>query len=182
MKKPVFLFFICLLIIQTVLAQVSFKTVTGLKANYSLLMPDEYYSKTGVGRNDSSGAIADYSLAIEINPKDAVAYFDRGTLKFILQDYSAAISDYTQVIEINPNNASAYGLRGDAKRNLHDYEGAIADYTITIEIGTKIAPAYYGRGLLKILLSQKESGCLDLSKAAELGYQKANEAIKQYCQ
>ena len=51
MKKSVFLFFICLLIIQTVLAQVSFKTVNGLKANYSLSIPDEYYSKTGVGRN-----------------------------------------------------------------------------------------------------------------------------------
>jgi len=51
MKKSVFLFFICLLIIKTVLAQVSFKTVNGLKANYSLSIPSEYFPKASIGSN-----------------------------------------------------------------------------------------------------------------------------------
>jgi len=32
-----------------------------------------------------------------------------------------------------------------------------------------------------MLLGQKDSGCLDLSKAGELGYFKAYETIKKYC-
>ncbi len=43
------------------------------------------------------------------------------------------------------------------------------------------ADAYYGRGVAKLGLGWKESGCLDLSKAGELGYSKAYEAIRKYC-
>ena len=55
------------------------------------------------------------------------------------------------------------------------------DYNKAIEINPEFVEAYYSRGLAKIGLGQKESGCLDLSKAGELGYSKAYESIKKYC-
>ncbi len=36
-------------------------------------------------------------------------------------------------------------------------------------------------GVAKLGLGQKDSGCLDLSKAGELGFDKAYESIKKYC-
>ena len=59
-------------------------------------------------RGDHYGAIADYTKAIEINPKKDSAYFNRGNAKTALKDYFGAISDYTKAIELDPNMKSAY--------------------------------------------------------------------------
>ena len=37
------------------------------------------------------------------------------------------------------------------------------------------------RGYAKLNLNQKDSACLDFSKAGELGYEKAYEEIKKFC-
>jgi len=72
-------------------------------------------------------------------------------------------------------------IRGLAKAKLGDYKGAISDYNKAIELNPKLADAYYDRGVVKLLLGQKDSGCLDLYKAGELGFDKAYEVIKEYC-
>jgi len=64
---------------------------------------------------DYVGAIQDYNKAIELNPKDALAYNGRGLAKEGLQDYRWAIQDYNKAIELNPNIAGAYLNRGLAK-------------------------------------------------------------------
>jgi tetratricopeptide (TPR) repeat protein len=145
---------------------------------------EEYYNRgdTKNGLQDYKGAIADFTKAIELKPEDASAYCDRGEAKIGLQDYKGAIADYTKTIEIFPKFAWAYYVRGNAKGKLQDTRGAIADFTMAIELYPNNKEAFYNRGLAKIALSQKESGCLDLSKAGELGYAKAYEAIKKFCQ
>jgi len=50
-----------------------------------------------------------------------------------------------------------------------------------IELDPKDTDAYSNRGVAKLILGQKDSGCLDFSKAGELGYAKAYEAIKEFC-
>jgi hypothetical protein len=52
---------------------------------------------------------------------------------------------------------------------------------MSIEINPKSAEAYENRGLSKIAIGQKDNGCKDLSKAGELGYEKAYERIKEFC-
>jgi len=59
--------------------------------------------------------------------------------------------------------------------------GSIQDFNKTIELNPKLTEAYSGRGVAKIVLGQKDSGCLDLSKAGELGFEKAYQYIKEYC-
>jgi len=75
----------------------------------------------------------------------------------------------------------AYYNRGVAKARLGDYKGAIQDFNKVIELKPKDADAYARRGASKLSLGQKNSGCLDLSKAGELGYAKADDTIKKYC-
>jgi len=53
------------------------------------------YFKQGVEKYEAGnyqGAISNWSKAIEINPQDAIAYYNRGLAKDGLQDYQAAIS------------------------------------------------------------------------------------------
>ena len=60
-------------------------------------------------------AIADYSKAIEINPKYPIAYYNRGNIKEELNDLQGAMADYNKAIEIIPEYADAYNNRGIVK-------------------------------------------------------------------
>ncbi|MDA9347062.1 tetratricopeptide repeat protein [bacterium] len=110
-----------------------------------------------------------------------ISYFEIGLAKFNLKDYRGAIADYTRVIEIDPKYPKAYFNRGHSKGLLENYRGAIADYTKAIEIDPNDAAAYCNRGLSKLILDQTDGGCLDLSKAGELGYGRAYESIRLFC-
>ena len=57
-------------------------------------------------------AIEDYDRAIEINPENAGAYYNRGVAYGKLGDHRQAIEDYDRAIEINPEYAEAYNNRG----------------------------------------------------------------------
>ena len=125
-----------------------------------------------------SGAIADFSKAIEINPRYAKAYYNRGTIKGrYLEDYDGAISDYSKSIEINPRYADAYINRGIAKDELKDYYGAIADYNKAIEINPRYAKAYNNRAQTKYILGDMKGSCTDAKKAASLGSEESKRIL-----
>jgi serine/threonine-protein kinase len=136
------------------------------------------YAKTRL--QDFHGAIVDCSKAIEIDPKNSDAFGWRGLAKLYSEDFHGAIADCTKAIEINPKSNKAYNTRGYSKNNLKDYSGAIQDFSKAIELSPNDADSYYMRGWSKTQL-KKRSGCTDFSKAGELGYEKAYEAIKEFC-
>lgn len=78
--------------------------------------------------------------------------------------------------------ATVYTRRGLSKARLHDDRGAISDFTKAIEIDPSDETAYYNRGITKLEYGRKnDSACMDLSKAAELGHERAYEAMKEFC-
>src|SRR5438128_7669797 len=90
-----------------------------------------YYNNRGLAREakgDHDGAIADYSRAIELDPKFAVgAYSNRGLAKQAKGDLDGAIADYNRAIELDPKLAIFYYLRALAKEAKGDLDGTIAD-------------------------------------------------------
>ncbi len=117
-------------------------------------MKAEDYNKRGLAKYDSdyiSGAIADFTKAIEINPNYAKAYYNRGEAylsraeeKDDLDDYSVAIADFTKAIEINPKYAEAYLSRGVAKCDSGDEAGACEDWNKAGELGDSTAWEFLG--------------------------------------
>ena len=76
-------------------------------------------------------ALADYNLAIQLDPVDAQAYFNRGSLKgLFLTNCVEAVADYTKAIELHndTHEEDFYCMRGFAKHELNDYAGEITDY------------------------------------------------------
>jgi tetratricopeptide (TPR) repeat protein len=49
--------------------------------------------------NDFSGALADYSTALTLNPEYANAYGNRGLMKKELQDLQGALADYNKALD-----------------------------------------------------------------------------------
>ena len=79
-------------------------------------------------------AIADYTKAIEMDPKSAEAIMGRGLAYANKQSYDLAIADYDKAIELKPKNVAAFANRGAAYEKKGDTEKAVADYDKAVEL------------------------------------------------
>ncbi len=123
---------------------------------------------------NSRQAIRDYGKAIELDPKDAEAYYGRGCAYANLEDYRQAIRDYDKAIELDPKYAHAYFNRGIAYSKLGDYRQTIMDFDKAIELDPKNAKAYYGRAVAYANLEDYRQATRDYDKAIELDPKDAN--------
>jgi len=119
-------------------------------------------------KGDLDGAEADYSRAIEIDPKHAGAYVNRGNVKSEKGDPDGAIADLNRAIEIDPKFEKAYFNRGVAKGKKGDLDGEIADYSRAIEIDPENAEAYLSRGNAKSEKGNQDGAVADYSRAIEI--------------
>jgi tetratricopeptide (TPR) repeat protein len=73
--------------------------------------------------------------AIEINPKYAMAYYNRGIPHSNKGQYDKAIADYTKAIELNPKYAGAYVNRGYVFNKIGQKEKACSDWKRACQLG-----------------------------------------------
>jgi tetratricopeptide (TPR) repeat protein len=114
--------------------------------------PDQDLVNRGIEKGKEGnfdGAIADFTRAIELNPKDDAPYYNRAQAKRLKKDAAGAIADYTRAIELGSTNPAAYNNRGNARAENNDRDGAIADYTRAIELKPDYARAYDNRAVAK---------------------------------
>jgi tetratricopeptide (TPR) repeat protein len=117
---------------------------------------------------DKSGAIADYTQALQIDPHNDVAYTNRGVTRYELGDSSGAIVDLDQAIQLNPDNSVAYCNRGFVCAELGDKLGAIEDYTQAIKLAPEDATPYFYRGVARTRIGNKLGAIEDYSQALRL--------------
>lgn len=99
-----------------------------------------------VNIKDYKSAIYYFTEVIKLNPKNSMAYNNRGNAKSDLsnireknsEEYNKfineAIEDYNKAIELNPNYSIAYNNRGLAKLQLGKIEEAIKDFITAYEL------------------------------------------------
>jgi tetratricopeptide (TPR) repeat protein len=78
--------------------------------------------------------MSDYNKAIEVNPKYAKAYYNRGLAYGKSGQHIIAISDLNKAIEVNPKFAEAYKDRGVAYAFLEKTEEAKKDLLKAVEL------------------------------------------------
>ncbi len=145
---------------------------------------DEYF-KQGLEKDsleDYSGAILNYTKAIEINPTGIKLYVKRAISKGKIEDLQGAIDDYSKAIELDQTNAELYYKRAGCKAAMMDGKASIEDYSKAIELSPENARMYYDRGLAKsFLLEDNKNACLDMVVAAKLGSVEAGNFMKDHC-
>ncbi len=87
-----------------------------------------------VSKGEFDSAVNDYNKAIELNPKDAVAFLNRGRVFHNKTNYDSAIADFDRAIEINPKESAAYFNRGDAFEKKGNAQQAIGDYQKVVDL------------------------------------------------
>ena len=126
----------------------------------------EFYTLRAAAKQklqDISGALADVSKSIELNPNDAKSYFNRGFLKMSLGDTNGAIEDYKKHVELDPSNAEVYNSIAYAYMKIGQNDLAF-DYVEKA-----------------ILLTEEKNGCYIDSRGEVLMLMgKLNDAIKDF--
>jgi tetratricopeptide (TPR) repeat protein len=104
---------------------------------------DDRDTCAGVGDD----AIAACSRLIGRNPKDAIAYTNRGNAHNYKGEHDRAIADFTEAIKLNPKDVVPYTIRGKAYSDKGEYDRAIADFTEEIRLDPRNAGyGYDNRG------------------------------------
>jgi tetratricopeptide (TPR) repeat protein len=79
-------------------------------------------------------ALSDYNQALNINPRLAEAYNNRGFLYYQQGKSDLALSDFNQALNINPRYATAYNNRGTLYYYRLEREKAIRDLRQAAEL------------------------------------------------
>lgn len=120
-------------------------------------------------------AMRDFTIALEIDPDHADAYFRRGLLEAKLADAGQksalvrAIKDYTRAIEVDPEFADAYHARAIARYRLGFLKGAREDYLSTIMLLPDDGVAHLNLAKLYLRIDNRAEAKKHFDMARKLG-------------
>ena len=150
-----------------------------------LLMPVTTFSQTATSylmsgnvkliSRDFKNAISDFTKAIDLDPKNSQAYFNRGVAKAGLEEHTGAIADYNKSLELDPKNQAAYYKRGLSKIEIKLHKEAVSDFDKAIIVSPKNIidsfsnkDIYISRGIAKYHLLDIKSALTDFSNAISM--------------
>jgi len=109
-------------------------------------------------KGDCQGAVEVLNQSIKQNPKDHLAYNERGAALTYLDKDREAIEDFTRAIGLNDRLPAAFRNRGAAYLRQEKYTEALADFNRAIELKPDYLLAYRGRSTVQRKLgNQKEA-------------------------
>jgi tetratricopeptide (TPR) repeat protein len=130
---------------------------------------------------DSTGAIEDFGMAIQLDSVDTESYFYRGKIFAEKKMWRQAESDYSIALSFEKENADYYLARGQARYSSGKLKEALADFTLTVARDPKNSIGYYHRGITLQRLKRMNEACTELQKAGEMGMIQAEEVWKKVC-
>ena len=121
-----------------------------LNKGQGLMLNARGLAKFNIG--DYTEAIADYDLAIRMEPTYSLAFNNRGNARQTLGQYQEALQDYNQAISLDPDYSAAYNGRGMVWQKLGEYQKSIDDFTKCLKLNPYYYIAYNNRGNSRALM------------------------------
>jgi tetratricopeptide (TPR) repeat protein len=142
------------------------------------------YNKRGIELAEQKhydAAVAEFTKAIEANPKDPRGYLNRGTayrqgaqVAEAAEDgagaatrYTAAVTDFSKEIQLAPKDVSGYLERGQTELMQKQFDAALADLEKAVQLKPDEAVSYKLRGFAEIGLAQWDRAAKDFTTAIE---------------
>ncbi len=108
------------------------------------------------------------SHAIQLDPRNAIAFSARGYIRQQLGELDGAFKDFNHAIKLNPRLAIAYIDRGSAWAAKNEFDKALADLNTAIRFEPANALAYAGRGLIWRAINEHVKAIDDFSEAIRI--------------
>jgi tetratricopeptide (TPR) repeat protein len=141
-----------------------------VRAGAALASANEYITRGNdwYAKRDYDRALDDYTEAIRLDAKSAVAFYNRGLSWKNKKQYDKALTEFDQAIGIDPNDARFFNNRGLAWYDKGNLDKAIHDYNEAIRLDAKDPQAYHGRGVAWMDKGVFGQALEDFDKALEL--------------
>lgn len=132
---------------------------------------DETYRKSGdmkLSDGDFTGALDEYDKALQVNPRNAMAYYGRGRVRLATSEYTEARVDLNKALSIDSNLTSARLALIGILMYTRDFASGINEATKVIESDPQNALAFYERGICNGEVGRRTEAINDLSEAKVL--------------
>jgi len=149
-----------------------FKKPIASSSDY-LLLGNVEYSKANYSK-----ALELYEKAIELEPDDAVAWYNKGITLGELNRLEEELQAYEKAIELKPDYTHALVNKGVTLGELNRHEEALKAHEKAIELKPDLAQAWFNRACTYSLKGEKEKALSDLKKAIELDISNKQDAKK----
>ena len=114
---------------------------------------------------DSVKALADYSEAVRLNPKEAQPYEERAQLYFELEKYDLSDADYRKMTELKPGDVMGYMGLGRNANVQERWEEAIKQFDYVTKLASDYSSGYSFRAESFIGLKKWNEATDDIVKA-----------------
>ena len=147
-------------------ALTSFQRVLSQESTHTDSLYGSARAKFKMERYEES--IQDFDRLINLIPKNATYYSERGVALHLAGDNARALLDFDEGVALEPHNPYRYSSRAYIKDRMRDFQGAIDDYTKAIELDPEDAIAYNNRGLVEEKLGYAQRAQRSFQQADEL--------------
>jgi len=114
-------------------------------------------------------AINEYQKAIDLDPQNIAAHYNRALCYRNLGQYEQALVGYSKVLELDSTFEDTYLQRGWANHNLGKYEAALDDFNNALKFDPQDDQYnYYGRGLTFYMLGKVDRSVADYNKVIQI--------------
>jgi tetratricopeptide (TPR) repeat protein len=134
-----------------------------------------------MSHEDPSGAIEDFSIAIQKAPEDPESYFYRAKVHAWLKNWGKAEEDYSYAIDLESNNPEFFLARGQARYQSGKIEAALADFILTVLSDPDHASGHYHKGIAFNKMGKTSEACEEFKASMDLGMEEGKEAWKKIC-
>jgi tetratricopeptide (TPR) repeat protein len=125
-------------------------------------------------------ALAELDKAIEIDPRNAEAYYWRGRTLISLGRLDQGVDDFKTAVKFKPDYAEAYDYLGWLASQRGEVDEGIAYLTKSIDLKSENAWAFFNRSRMFFSKGDVASAMRDAEKACSLGYQDGCKAYETY--
>lgn len=115
--------------------------------------------------NDITGAINDYSSAIEMLPEDSQLYQYRGYLHTLINLSEKAAADFSEAVKLNPTDTYSLYNKAMYFSKTGEYKLALEDLTQLLSVDDTNHAAWYTKGVCHLNLQQNVEAVESSSRA-----------------
>ena len=123
-------------------------------------------------------AITSFTKAIEVQPLDAYAWYNRAMAKNMIGEYESAIDDFTTCIGLSRGYEKVWYNRGLTKMYVGLFDGALFDLNQALQIQRNYPEAHYQRAYIYELKGLYDFACTDYQNAKAKGYNVPQEKLE----
>jgi len=116
------------------------------------LLPGQYYFHNSLatvykGLNKLVESVEEYTICVELQPANEMAYYHRALVYELLEEWNAAIDDYLKAIDCNSDFIEAYTNLGGLFYQNHDYQESVSYFLKALEYAPDNPELLHNTGL-----------------------------------